>query len=65
MTICDTANSSRVISENAAQGSVVMTSMKQIAEKTDPLSEGCDSRADVLIGNDFYQSFFVGDTKRE
>ena len=30
----------------------------------DQPSEDCGSEVDVLIGNDFYWSFFTGDTKR-
>ena len=30
----------------------------------DQPSEDCGSEVDVLIGNDFYRSFFTGDTKR-
>ncbi|RMX44500.1 hypothetical protein pdam_00006018, partial [Pocillopora damicornis] len=31
----------------------------------DQPSEDCDSEVDVLIGKDFYRSFFTGDVKRE
>ena len=33
-------------------------------ELTDHPTEDCDSEVDVLIGNDFYWSFFSGDMKR-
>ena len=33
-------------------------------ELADHPSEDCDSEVDLLIGNDFYWSFFIGDVKR-
>ena len=33
-------------------------------ELADHPTEDCDSEVDVLIGNDFYWSFFTGDMKR-